>query len=518
MLPAMHHAIFAVDMEKYGAAKRTTHDRAALREGLHDALKTAFAAAGFPWHALRCDDNGDGFCVFVPAEFPKALLVERVPFALVEAIRAYNVRHRRQARLRVRVALHAGEISDDAHGPQGPSIITASRLLEVQQLRDALTESRGVLVAITSAWFYREVVWHSTIVDPATFRRIRVKVKETEEDAWIARPDDPYPPAAPAGAARRSWRLRTTAAVVAVAVVGYVAGIAGGDGLTSQTASVVAAHPELVMGDPRTVRPCGLTDANALSRFGEVEISDDYGNFGRCDLLVHGPTADPDPVDVKIEFATGAADLATAVEPVGAVGVQRPPADPDGCTRILLLPDDDQVIVDAGASADPCGMADAAAGKALAVLGTGRLPRRDLPATSLVNEDACALLDTASVTAALGGGPVKQVAAFGSWACDWSYVGSRRLVKVIFDRTADGSGQSEEVPAQLEGFTSWTQPRGRGDDDCLVSIVYRAYVDSKQERTNELVLVDVENADEPPARLCAPARRLAATVAHRLAG
>ena len=46
----------------------------------------------------------------------------------------------------------------------------------------------------------------------------------------------------------------------------------------------------------------------------------------------------------------------------------------------------------------------------------------------------------------------------------------------------------------------------------------RQYVDGRGERTDELVLVDVDNSEEKqPRRLCAPAQWLATTAAQRLA-
>ena len=74
-----------------------------------------------------------------------------------------------------------------------PAINQTFRLLEAPPLKEALKGSRGVLALITSAWFYDEVVRHSEGLDPATFRPVRVAVKETRTTGWISLPDRPFP-------------------------------------------------------------------------------------------------------------------------------------------------------------------------------------------------------------------------------------------------------------------------------------------------------------------------------------
>lgn len=44
-----------------------------------------------------------------------------------------------------------------------------------------------------STWFYDEVVQHHAVARPKSYRRVLVENKETRSDAWISRPDDPYP-------------------------------------------------------------------------------------------------------------------------------------------------------------------------------------------------------------------------------------------------------------------------------------------------------------------------------------
>ena len=88
-------------------------------------------------------------------------------------------------RIRLRVALHAGEVHPDAHGYAGASINRAFRLIEASAPRTALRHSSGVVALIVSDWFYDEVVRHCADAEPSSFRKVHVTVKETKTIAWI---------------------------------------------------------------------------------------------------------------------------------------------------------------------------------------------------------------------------------------------------------------------------------------------------------------------------------------------
>jgi hypothetical protein len=320
---------------------------------------------------------------------------------------------------------------------------------------------------------------------------------------------------------RGRW-LAVAAVVVAVALVlWWVNPFGSGSGAPDATAGTSAAPPKLtaLMGDPRTADPCALTYATALSGFGEVTTSDDYGAFNRCDAFVYLTKDHQDMVDVQVELDTGQQDPSAPVQRTGTIGIQRLPAEQGDCTRILLLPGDYQVIIDAQEDGDErvdlCGMAEAITSSALVALNHGQIPRRALPPASLAGQNACTLLDTPTVTTALGKGSVRQEPGLANWECDWSYTGPI-LVKVIFDRTTAGTSDGDGTHVRLGRYAAVVQPQGYGDTDCLVTLVYRNYVDHTGESTDEDVLVDVDDSQRTPRQLCAPAQRLATTVARRL--
>ena len=184
---AVHRTIVVVDVEGFGDRRRTNAHQVAVRDGLYGALRDAFGQAGISWDDCGHEDRGDGVFILVPAEVPKGLLAELLPSALVTALRAHNGAHPGPERIRLRMALHAGEVHYDEHGVTAAAVNLAFRLLDVGALKAALASSPGVLAVIASYWFFEEVVRHSGAA--AGYRPVEVAVKETTATGWICLPD-----------------------------------------------------------------------------------------------------------------------------------------------------------------------------------------------------------------------------------------------------------------------------------------------------------------------------------------
>jgi tetratricopeptide (TPR) repeat protein len=191
---AVHRTVVVVDVEGFGDRRRTDPQRVEVRRGLYRVLRAAFGRAGVAWDDCYHEDRGDAVFVLVPAAVPKAVWVDVVPGALVEAVRAHNADHRPEERFRLRMAVHAGEVRYDEHGVAGTAVNLTFRLLDAPPVRAMLAGSPGVLALIVSGWFFEEVVRHSDTVDPTTFRPVRVVVKETSAVGWAALPDHSHPP------------------------------------------------------------------------------------------------------------------------------------------------------------------------------------------------------------------------------------------------------------------------------------------------------------------------------------
>ena len=187
----VHRTIVVVDVEGFGDRRRTNRHQLAVRDGLYRTVGEAFQQVGLPWDAEAREDRGDGMFVLIPPEVPKSLLVEALPSALAAALEAHNGARAGQERIRLRMALHAGEVNYDQYGVTGASINLAFRLVDAGPLKAALAGSPGVLAIIVSSWFFEEVVRHLAADDAALYRPVLVAVKETTTTAWICLPDHP---------------------------------------------------------------------------------------------------------------------------------------------------------------------------------------------------------------------------------------------------------------------------------------------------------------------------------------
>lgn len=184
---AVHRTIVVVDVEGFGDQCRTNANQVAVRNGLYRVMREAFCRAGISWDECYHEDRGDGVLVLVPAEVPKELLVGWLPPALAAGLCEHNGAHPRPEQIRLRMALHAGEVRYDEHGVTAVSVNLAFRLLEADPLRAALARSPGVLAVIASSWFFDEVVRQTGAW--ARYCRVEVAVKETTTTGWICLPD-----------------------------------------------------------------------------------------------------------------------------------------------------------------------------------------------------------------------------------------------------------------------------------------------------------------------------------------
>lgn len=184
--PAVHRTILVVDVANFASPCRANHHQVAVRHGLYQALKEAFHAAGIPWECCTREDRGDGVLILAPPEIVKSSFVAGFPGALAAALRMHNATHAVQESIRLRMAVHAGEVNYDEYGVTGAAVNLTFRLVDAPPLKAELAGSPGVLAVIASDWFYDDVVRHTPAGEPTTYRRVLVVAKETITTGWVA--------------------------------------------------------------------------------------------------------------------------------------------------------------------------------------------------------------------------------------------------------------------------------------------------------------------------------------------
>lgn len=187
----VHHTILAIAIDGFSAFDRTNLHRLVLREGLYRVFQLALAESGVTWGRCHHADLGDGVLVLAPAGYPKAVFSELVPDALTRALAEHNDTHRPPERIRLRLVLHAGEVSYDDYGTTGSAIVHAFRLLSSVVLKQALACSDSDLAVIASSWYHDEIIRHSPV--SGCYEPVLVQEKETTARAWIRLVDPAEP-------------------------------------------------------------------------------------------------------------------------------------------------------------------------------------------------------------------------------------------------------------------------------------------------------------------------------------
>lgn len=187
-----YYSILVVDIENFGIRRNPV--QALLREGLYRILDDAADAVGIDvTGGPEPADRGDGAFWLLPASIPKITLTGPFITALRAGLEAHGQVSTPEARMRLRVALHAGEVSQDQHGWVGEDLNIACRLIDLQSLRDALAQAVNspLAVAVSDAW-YRLTVRHGYPgIDSASYYPVPFRAKEVNQIAWITVPGCP---------------------------------------------------------------------------------------------------------------------------------------------------------------------------------------------------------------------------------------------------------------------------------------------------------------------------------------
>jgi antiphage defense system Thoeris ThsA-like protein len=216
----LHRAIVVVDVAGFTDPARTVVHQAAVHEGLYTVLEAAFTEAGIDLAGCTVEDRGDGALILIPPEVPKSVLAVHLPEGLLRALRRYNAVHSAQAAVKLRVALHAGEVRHDSQGAVSQAINLAFRLLDAGAARVALRRTASVLVLIASDQFYQDVISQDPAAAPLEYQRISVAVKQTVAQAWLRIPmvGDSPDDSSPRRRRRTIWTVRGAVSLGRIAV------------------------------------------------------------------------------------------------------------------------------------------------------------------------------------------------------------------------------------------------------------------------------------------------------------
>jgi predicted ATPase len=184
--PAGQCALLALDVVAFGALERSDNARQRIRRALYEVLLDSLARCAVSGDDVYWEDRGDGVLVAVSAQVRTSVLLAPFVDWMYSGLRRHNEVSSDVARIRLRVAVHTGEVDTDEHGLVGTAVNHVFRLVDAGVLKSALAGSAATLAVIASDRVYDDVIRHGPdLVDPTAYNAVEVHTKETAAGAWI---------------------------------------------------------------------------------------------------------------------------------------------------------------------------------------------------------------------------------------------------------------------------------------------------------------------------------------------
>jgi hypothetical protein len=190
MTDAQHFSIVIADVEGSGSLRDS--EKTDIRHDLYGLLRTCLRRHNVDWKSCPTEDRGDGVYILVPGTIPK----RRLGIGFVNDLnRMLGERRVRDAQMRLRLALHCGEVTRDEHGSSGADVDQAFAMVDNQGVRDVLTAApRSRMVVVTSDAIFRAAFCSHPDDDPTWMRRQYLRTKRDALRVWIGVPGLRYPP------------------------------------------------------------------------------------------------------------------------------------------------------------------------------------------------------------------------------------------------------------------------------------------------------------------------------------
>jgi hypothetical protein len=132
-------------------------------------------------------NRGDGELAVLPEDIDMTGVVGDLVHGLESALGSLNATPDRRHRLRVRLALHHGTLTDGPLGPVGGAPIMTSRLVDLEAGRRHLRAhpERDVAVIVSRSFYDDVIATGFCAMDPADFEAFGEVVKDTKYAGYL---------------------------------------------------------------------------------------------------------------------------------------------------------------------------------------------------------------------------------------------------------------------------------------------------------------------------------------------
>ena len=182
-LTGQNCTVVRTDVVEFGAAGRDDEAHKIIKKALAAMTQLALRPV---WDTCRCEDRGDGLLVIVSPDVPTAEIIERLVTMLPPLLKRHNLTYSAASRIQLRLAIEVGPIEDTEFGVTGRSIIGVSRMLDAHAFKRAMAVQGAILGVIVSPFVYEtHIKPDGSLLDPADYTEIPVRVKEARTSAWM---------------------------------------------------------------------------------------------------------------------------------------------------------------------------------------------------------------------------------------------------------------------------------------------------------------------------------------------
>jgi hypothetical protein len=202
-VPRHYSTLVSIDISGFGS-RSDDEVQLFIRDAMYRMLVQAFGDSNAGWAQSHHEDRGDGVFAVVPYFVPPARLIHPLTGYLSDSLRRHNKMVHDMAKIRLRMALHIGQVHFDSHGVAGEAAVHLFRLLEAPEFKQKFAVSSADLALVTSGRLYDYVVRHSRgAINPACYEPLDVSLKETQTQAWIH-----FPPVLTESFSGQFWAAR----------------------------------------------------------------------------------------------------------------------------------------------------------------------------------------------------------------------------------------------------------------------------------------------------------------------
>lgn len=183
--PPVYRSLIAVDIEN--STNRGNAGRGAARRMMYELFEQALRTAGLSGHHDPLVDRGDGILALIRPddEAPKTALLETVVPTIADLLREHW--DGTDWALRLRAAVHAGEVHYDRWAPFGEAIDMTCRLLDAPDVKRRLRKATWApLALVVSDHIYTSVVQQGYDgIDTDGYEQVHVRLGGQRHSGWV---------------------------------------------------------------------------------------------------------------------------------------------------------------------------------------------------------------------------------------------------------------------------------------------------------------------------------------------